>query len=506
MKYIIYCRKSTESEDRQVLSIDSQERELLDLANSNNYYISKSYKESKTAKEPGRKIFEEMLNFIEKNREEYCILVWNLDRLARNSIDGGRIIYLLDKGSISEIRTPSKVFKNTSDDKFMMSLLFGFAKKYVDDLSVNVKRGNRAKLEKGGWPGSAPLGYINDKENKTLIIDPEKAYFVKRCFELFSTSRYTISKISNLVKEEGMRSRNGNVISRSNIYKLLKNPFYYGLMVKGESVYQGNHSPIISKDLFDLVQKVFSKKVHFKEEKHFFHLRGLFVCANCGCALTASRKKGHDYYYCTNGRKLCSQHKHYLRSEFLDGFLLAIFEKLEIDEELINIVYEASRQKMKINKTNTHKNELSLLKQLKAVENKQSLLLDSFISMTTPKDVYASKMKELTNEQITIKEQLSKQETEKLQEEVLLKRIKDFFLDASKMKKEYIMASPERKNIIANKLLWNLNIKNQEVLSFKAKEPFNILLKGSKIQSLFSLQGRKDSNPQDFFWREAVYR
>ncbi len=506
MKYIIYCRKSTESEDRQVLSIDSQEKELLDSAKANNCYISNTYKESKTAKEPGRKVFEEMLSFIEKSHEDYCILVWNLDRLARNSVDGGRIIYLLDKGIISEIRTPSKSFKNTPEDKFLMNLFFGFAKKYVDDLSINVKRGNKAKLEKGGWPGSAPLGYVNDKENKILTLDKEKAYFVKRCFELFSTGRYTVSDLSNLMTKEGMRSRNGNVISRSNIYKLLKNSFYYGLIVKNENTYQGKHEPVISKDLFDLTQKVFNKKIYFKQEKHFFHLRGLFVCANCGCVLTSTRKKGHDYYYCTNGRKLCSEHKHYLRSEFLDGFLLDLFEKLEIDEDLINIVYEASRQKIKMNKSNTHQSKLSLLKQLKTVENKQSLLLDSFISMTTPKDIYASKMKDLTNEQISIKEQLSKLELEKANEDILLKTIKDFFLDASKMRQEYLNASPERKNVIANKLLWNLSIKNQEVLSFKAKEPFNILLKGSKIESVSYLQGRKDSNPQDFFWREAVYR
>jgi len=140
MKYIVYCRKSTESEDRQVLSIDSQENELLALAKANDIYISKTFKESKTAKEPGRPIFNEMLSFIENSKEEYCILVWNLDRLARNSVDGGKIIYLIDKGIIEEIRTPSKFFRNNSDDKFMMSLLFGFAKKYVDDLSVNVNR------------------------------------------------------------------------------------------------------------------------------------------------------------------------------------------------------------------------------------------------------------------------------------------------------------------------------------------------------------------------------
>ena len=149
MKYIIYCRKSTESEDRQVLSIDSQETELLAMAKANDWYISNTYKESKTAKEPGRPVFNEMLSFIEKSKDDYCILAWNLDRLARNTMDGGMIIWFMDRGFIKEIKTPSKLYGNNADDKLMMGFMFGIAKKYVDDLSVNVKRGNKAKLEKG---------------------------------------------------------------------------------------------------------------------------------------------------------------------------------------------------------------------------------------------------------------------------------------------------------------------------------------------------------------------
>jgi len=490
MKYIVYCRKSTESEDRQVLSIDSQEKELLSLATANNWYISKTYKESKTAKEPGRSIFEEMLSFIEKSKEEYCILVWNLDRLARNSVDGGKIIYLIDRGIIEEIRTPSKFFRNNSDDKFMMSLLFGFAKKYVDDLSVNVKRGNKAKLEKGGWPGPAPLGYINDKELKTLVIDQERAYFVKRCFELYSTNRYTIGELKKILASEGLRSRNGQEICKSNIHKLLKNTFYYGLMCKGGNYYQGNHDPIISKELFDSAQVVMKKKIHVKQEKHFFHLRGLFTCAKCGCMLTATKKKGHDYYYCTNGKGGCSEHEHYLRSENLDEFIVSLLDQISVDEEWIEIVYEASKQKLSQNRSQMGQNKETFLKQLESVQKKQSILLDSFVSMTTPKEIYASKMRDLRDEEMAINDQLSKLDSKEDRDEALLDKIKGIFLEASKIKEEYLNGSSEKRNSVANQLLWNLSIENQKVLSYQAKEPFSILLKGSKIDSVSCLQGR----------------
>ena len=491
MKYIIYCRKSTESEDRQVLSIDSQENELLAVASANNFYVSKIYKESKTAKEPGRPIFNEMISFMQKSKEEYCILCWNLDRLARNSVDGGQIIWLLDQKVIEEIRTPSKFFRNNSDDKFMMSLLFGFAKKYVDDLSVNVKRGNKAKLEKGGWPGCAPLGYINDKELKTLVIDKERAFYVKRCFELYSTGRYTIREITKKIEEEGMRSKNGLSISNSNIDKLLKNTFYYGLMFKCGSYYPGNHEPLISKELFDRAKSVVNRKAHFKKEKHFFPLRGLFICANCGCMLTASQKKGHDYYYCTNGKGVCSEHKHYLRSEKLDNFIVSLFDKVEVDEEWINITYEASKAELKDKNCIDSDSKERLLKQLENVKKKQSILLEGFVSQTTPKDIYASKMKDLMEEEMSIKDELRKIEAKENREEAKLEKMKGLFLEASRSKQEYLNGSPQKKNSITNELLWNLSVQDQEVLSYQAKEPFNVVLNGPKIDSLSCLQARK---------------
>ena len=490
MKYIIYCRKSTESEDRQILSIDSQEKELLSLATANNWYISRTYKESKTAKEPGRLVFEEMLSFIEKSKEEYCILVWNLDRLARNSVDGGKIIYLIDRGVIEEIRTPSKFFRNNSDDKFMMSLLFGFAKKYVDDLSVNVKRGNKAKLEKGGWPGCAPFGYINDKDKKCLIVDQERAHYVKKCFELYATGKYTIGEMTRLMEKEGLRSRNGLPVCKSNIDKLLKNTFYYGLMFKCGNFYQGNHEPIISRELFDSAQNVIGKRAHFKKQKHFFPLRGLFVCANCGCMFTSNKKKGHDYYYCTNGKGACSEHKHYVRSEDFDEYIVSLFDKVAVDQEWIEIVYEASKQKLRHENCQEIESKKTFLRQLEGVQKKQSVLLDGFVSQTTPKSIYAPKMKDLIDEEMGIKDKLSKIEIKEGKNEAILDKIKGFVEEASKAKQEYLDGDPEKQNDVANRLLWNLSVQNQKVLSYQAKKPFHILLNGPKIDSVSCLQGR----------------
>jgi site-specific DNA recombinase len=146
--YIIYARKSTESEDRQVLSIDSQVKELKALAQSLGLEIGEILSEAQSAKAPGREVFSRLMKRAYQGQVK-GIISWKLDRLARNPLDGGNLIWALEEKKIEEIVTPQRTFSNTGNDKFWMQLEFGMAKKYVDDLSDNVKRGNRAKLELG---------------------------------------------------------------------------------------------------------------------------------------------------------------------------------------------------------------------------------------------------------------------------------------------------------------------------------------------------------------------
>src|SRR5680860_592532 len=181
MKYIIYCRKSSEAEDRQILSIESQYSELLKIVEKDQLEVIHTYKESMSAKEPGRPLFNEMIKKIEK-LDGIGMITWKMDRLARNAMDGGIISWYMDRGLITEIRTFGRTYKNTSEDKFMMGLDFNMAKKYIDDLSVNVKRGMRTKLELGGWPNQAPIGYLNNNLDKTIIINKKIGKYITRLF------------------------------------------------------------------------------------------------------------------------------------------------------------------------------------------------------------------------------------------------------------------------------------------------------------------------------------
>ncbi|OQC58836.1 MAG: hypothetical protein BWX54_00910 [Verrucomicrobia bacterium ADurb.Bin018] len=186
MKYFIYARKSTDDEERQILSIQAQLDELRMLATKEGLQVVREYIEAQTAKEPGRPVFNEMLAAMEKG-EAQGILAWHPDRLARNSVDGGRIVYALDTGKVSALKFPTFWFENTPQGKFMLSIAFGQSKYYVDNLSENIRRGLRKKLREGIYPNMPPPGYRNDKQTRAIVIDEARALFIRKMFEAYAT-------------------------------------------------------------------------------------------------------------------------------------------------------------------------------------------------------------------------------------------------------------------------------------------------------------------------------
>ena len=255
-RFFIYTRKSSEDKEKQILSIEAQLQELRDSAKKENLEIIDEFVETKTAKEPGRPVFNEMLSRIEKCEAE-GILSWHPDRLARNSVDGGRIIYLIDTGKIRELKFPTFWFEPTSQGKFMLNIAFGQSKYYIDNLSENVKRGLRQKLRRGEWPGQAPIGYVNNLRNHTIEIDREKAPIIRNLFKAYTSDKYTLKELANLSLSLGLisqRKRKGLAVAV--IQRMLQNKFYLGLFTYRGETYEGKHKPIINKTTFDKVQQI----------------------------------------------------------------------------------------------------------------------------------------------------------------------------------------------------------------------------------------------------------
>ncbi|OGH45498.1 MAG: hypothetical protein A3H82_02500, partial [Candidatus Levybacteria bacterium RIFCSPLOWO2_02_FULL_39_26] len=405
MRYIVYTRKSTEDDDRQVLSIEAQLFELKEFAAKEKLEIVASFEEAKTAKEPGRIKFAEMLSLIEKGKAE-GILSWNPDRLARNSVDGGRIIHMIDRGLIKSLKFPTFWFEPTPQGLFMLSIAFGQSKYYVDNLRENTKRGLRQKIRNGVWPGWAPLGYLNNLKTKGIDIDPHKAARLRRIFELYSTGNQTLYSLANCCDKNGLKGKLNKKISPSNIQSILQNIFYIGLMKYKGEIFEGTHEPLLSKKLFDKCQEVMAKRGKVKEvRKHNFTFLGLLKCGSCGCSITAEKQKGHNYYRCTKKKGLCQEK--YLREESLLKQIKNFLQKVSLSSHDTGKVLAALNQEEERAKQQAQSEAVNLKEQLAQIEVKLQKLLDVYLENVLTQQEYAAKKEKLIAEKVRLEEKIT---------------------------------------------------------------------------------------------------
>lgn len=367
MRYFAYCRKSSDREDKQVLSIEAQKRKVLEYAEKNNLKIVRTFVETKSAYKKGRPLFDEMMTRLEAGEAE-GIVTYHMTRLARNSSDGGNIIYMVKDGVIKEIRTPENTFTNKSDDKFMMQIHFAMSQKSSDDTSQFVIRDIESKLLKGEYPGFAPLGYMNVDENgkiagrqyqpekqrllealgrplKRVEIDPVEGPRVRRLFEEAARGVYSIRRLCEIGARLGICSRRGRKPAKSTIFKTLTNPFYYGVIRLRGKVYSENiqHEPLISRSLFNRVQTMIDRRGTGGQRSHVFAYTNLIRCGECGCAITAEIQRSHVYYHCTHSAKVCSQ-KRFVREEDLEEQLKAVLTGLMIPSDFLTFAFDRTRE------------------------------------------------------------------------------------------------------------------------------------------------------------------
>ena len=405
MKYILYARKSTEEDDRQILSIEAQLVELQEYAAKEKLEIVASFQEAKTAKEPGRIKFAEMLAILESRKAD-GIISWHPDRLARNSVDGGKIIHFVDRGLIKSLKFPTFWFEPTPQGLFMLNIAFGQSKYFVDNLRENVKRGLRQKIRNGTWPGWAPVGYTNNPKTRGIDVDSEKAPKVKKLFEMYATGAYTLHSLANWSKKKNLVGNLGKPLVIANIQKNLQNVFYLGLMKWKGEIFEGKHEPLISKKLFDTCKEVMLKRGKVQEiRKHHFAFLGLLKCASCGCSITGERQKGHNYYRCTKKKGLC-QEKHYLREEALTEQITSYLQKVSLSSQDTKKVLAALDSEQKKARESAQA-EVSVLKeQLASIETKLVKLLDIYLADALSTEEYAAKKQSLLSQKVALAEKI----------------------------------------------------------------------------------------------------
>ncbi len=346
-RYCLYARKSSEDDERQALSIDSQIKEMSEVAKRKKLEITEIRKESHSAKASGqRPVFNQLIQDIRSGIFS-GVIAWAPDRLSRNAGDLGSIVDLMDQGLLHEIRTQGQTFTNSPNDKFLLMILCSQAKLENDNRRLNVKRGLKNKAEMGLRPCGAPLGYlhqyIGERNKGTIVIDPIRAPIIKQIFqsvaERCTSGRALLRWLNEEVK---FTTRTGKPLALSGIYRILNNPFYYGeyeYPMKSGNWYKGQHEPLITKGLFNEARAQLVVSPKSRPGTKEFNFTKMIRCNACGAGITTEEhfknlKDGtirkYIYYHCTKSHLDCKQA--YIREDKLLEELLLMIDTIDLNQ------------------------------------------------------------------------------------------------------------------------------------------------------------------------------
>lgn len=482
LRYFIYCRKSSEDEDRQILSIEAQLRELKDFANKCNLHVVEILTESKSAHKPGREIFNDMLRRVELGEAD-AILAWQINRLARNALDGGRIIWAMDQGKIKQIDTPHKQFKNNGDDKFFMTLEFGMAKKYSDDLSDNIRRGNRQKYERGEYCGWAPMGYINTKVNghPNIIPDPKTAPIVVKVFEEYATGKYSLGTMIEQIEKWGLKTKKDKHISKSHLQKILMNTAYYGLYKHAGELHRGNYEVLISKQLYDAVQDVLHNRSKPKKQHFDWAYAGLIKCGcGCGASIIFETKRKYykrtdrwaEYTYARSSKRCGKCSEKGIGIDELEKQIKEKVENVSINEEKWQLGIELLQAKYQ----NEANKRSVIVENLQRSRTKLKSELDGYFKMRAREEITSDDFKEKKAKAMVGINSLEDKINEAMYNEKNWLELATDFLDTAYQAREMISSKDlEVKQKAVKKIGWNLKLKEGK-LDWTYQMPYDVLL------------------------------
>lgn len=509
IRFCIYARKSQNREDKQIQSLESQKKELKTYAKKMGINVVRVYEDSASAHKPyNRPQFDQMLQDI-NNREIQGILTWKADRIARNMIEAGVIIHNLQTELFTMIKTPFSQYLS-SDNMLMLIIEMGMANQYSLDLSKNVKRGNRTKIENGGFCNVAPIGYKNDKETRTIIKDSERFEKVQKLIKLYATEKYSIKELEEKCTNElDLRGTMKNKpIRKNSIYRVLKNPFYYGRVKNGENISWGNHEAMISEKEFLKVQSILARSDRKAQTSQDFAYTGLLKCGECGSGITAAKKvkykcpqcntkqtarhpkkckcgyqitqkdidngKFYTYYMCTKAKGKCSQK--FLNGDVLDQQFSKFINDLIVNDDFI----EWSESFLKYLERNWeplfNNAEEETQNQLERLRKQLNELVDLKLQKQISLALFQQKNKEL-EDRIKAIEKNQKGKTQQIQEVIeelsFLKNLNSKFKNAEIKHKKSVI-----RKLVLNPILYERN------LSTQAKERYLAILDMRKHKNL----------------------
>ncbi len=406
LRYIQYARRrSEERSNKQLQSIQGQEGVLEEYARSQGLEVVAVLEESKSAKAPGRPVFNDMIDRL-RNGQADAILCWHLDRLTRNEIDSGTIRWLLRNGIIQEIRTPHRCYR-PGDSLLVTAVESAIGEQFIVDHIHRVNRGMRQKCANGEIPFRVPQGYLNDRLTKKTVVDPERFPIIQKLFQTVLKERCTVAELHRFMHEQwGYRKKafsnsTKSELSLNALHNILSNPFYAGYFTWQGEVYIHHLPRAVTKQAFDQVQALLGQRSNQRTKWHDFPYTGLVNCATCGYKVTAEVSKGHTYYHCNNRLGICT--KKGIREEALEREVDALLESVTLEPEFEQFALQVLDE-MRAEEVGMHQSVWEAQQQTLAdLKRQRDALLNLYLQGHLEGEEYAKKKQELAGREAGLK-------------------------------------------------------------------------------------------------------
>lgn len=486
--YLIYARKSEEAEDRQVASIPDQLKWAHDqIAYKSLPIIGTPFTESRSAKQPGRPEFNKMMDEIRNRGDIKGIICWRINRLSRNPKDEGDLRWLLQSGVIDEIVTSDKVYTQVDSD-FIMAIEGASSQRFINDLRKDTARGVNSKLSKGIAPVLAPPGYINDitkrQGEKDILPHPTQFILVRKLFDLYLTSNYSVQQLYDEAVKLGVHSNRGKIISRTQMYKMLRNPFYTGkhFIYAGKLYTNGIHKRMLSDEEFDLIQDILTGRSHPRGQINKDLLTGLIKCGECGRGITSEiqhkqYKNGKTqqfvYYRCTKKWRAIKCNQPYIRADELEKQVISYLSQIQLSDKFTEWaikwlkVMHGKQGELREAKYKTTEQAYQLT--VKMIERCVELTLSGMLSI----EEGTAKKKELETEKQRLSEELEKLDTHVSDWSSLAISTFDFIKN---IQEKFSNGSIEQRKTILRVIGSNLSLKDKK-LTIEIRTPFTYIQK-----------------------------
>lgn len=489
-------RVSSLRQDAEGWSLGAQERFIREYSKSKGINLVREFVEKESAKKAGRKVFNEMISFVKKNKNIKHILVEKTDRLCRNlkdyvTVDDlGINIHYVKEGNVL---TP----KSKSNDKFMQNIKMVMAKHYVDNLSEEIIKGKLEKARQGHYPSTAPIGYLNkrlDNGKSIIVIDEKRAMFVRRAFELYSQGNISYKDLARKLSLEGFTTKKDKKVTKRSIEVMLQNPFYIGKFIWQNEIYEGKHAPIISSDLYYKVSDLFDNPKRQRNRKNDFSYSGMFQC-ECGHYMSVEKQYGEhksgEYLYlrCKHKELHKSGKGYYISTKEVDKAINDLLESIRVKEEYSIPI---KQELIKMHKTRTSDNQSRLEhinNEIKETQNLLDTLLDKLLKGVISDSQYKSAQKKLIEKRdlLLIEQRNAVTNNDKFYEyvenlsELCKKPPQLYFATSNENKKKLLKLVCPNPKVIGSKVILEplpvfeniKNIKNLKKLETRGVEPLS---------------------------------